>query len=170
MNRVEQIKTYLTIAEREEKKSSLNYWEASRLIWEEVTAGTSRRSLATSIGKSHTHVRYMFNAWDMVGRKDGLPIEQLPNFNTVYNSAEIRGDYDPDGGDGGDDEERQGSHRRRGQEPEDYSAHGLVMQAANSLDALHRNKAYIPLLTDEDKTLIRELMPVLRALIHDIGR
>jgi hypothetical protein len=164
MNRIEEIKRQLAAAEQNEKKASHSYWRAAELVWEEVTAGTSRRSLATEIGKSHTHVRYMFNCWDMVGRK----IEgDLPNFNTVYNSAEVRGDHDPDGGEDG---EREGSHRRKGHEPDDYSAHGLVMQASNSIDALARNRAFWALLTDDDIALLRELQPVIRALIRDIGR
>ena len=165
MNRIEEIKSYLKAAEREERKSSHSYWRAAELIWEEVTAGTSRRALATEIGKSHTHVRYMYNCWDMVGRK----IEgDLPNFNTVYNSAEIRGEHDPDG-DGGDGGDREGGHRRRGQEPEDYSAHGLVMQASNAIDALARNRAFHQLLTPDDIAVLRELQPIIRALLRDLG-
>lgn len=170
MERIEEIRKHEAIADRQEHLTSMHRWMAAELIWEEVTSGTSRRELATEIGKSHTHVRYMFNCWDMVGRKmiDGVKSHtDLPNFNTVYNSAEVRGEHDPDGGEEG---EREGSHRRKGQEPDDYSAHGLVMAASNSVDALARNRAYWPLLTDDDIAVLRELMPVIRALIRDIGR
>lgn len=162
MGRIEEIKRLEKIADRHDKASSDHRWQAAELIWEEVTEGTSRRELAESIGKSHTHVRYMFNAWDMVGRKiDG----DLPDFNQVYNSNEIRGTSEPgelEGGTGGGD---------RSREPgPDYTAHGHVVSAANAIDALARNRAFWPLLTDDDIAIIRELPDIIDGLLRDIGR
>jgi hypothetical protein len=171
LDRVEEIKRHEAIADREDERTSGHRWEAARLIWEEITeSGTSRRALADQIGKSHTHVRYMFNCWDIVGRK--LVVSEgsssLPNFNTVYTSEEIR--ESPEG----NAEDEQGHKARRGrysdQDQVDYTAHGLVVQASNAIDSLRRNPAYWPLLTDDDMGLLRELPAASRDLLREIAR
>jgi hypothetical protein len=168
MDRIAEIKRHLAKADGDEAVISVHRWAASKLIWEEVQAGTSRRGLADSIGKSHTHVRYMYNCWDIVGRKlavSGGP-DSLPNFQTIYASDEIRGEADE--GDG-----QTGSGKRKRHQPDeqmDYTTHGLVMQAANAIDALARNKAHHPLLTDDDLELLRAIPPTVRALLRESSR
>jgi hypothetical protein len=43
------------------------------------------------------------------------------------------------------------------------------MQASNAIDALARNRAFHSLLTPDDIALIRELPPIIRALLRDLG-
>jgi hypothetical protein len=170
LDRVEEIKRHEAIADREDSRTSEHRWEAARLIWEEITeAGTSRRALADQIGKSHTHVRYMFNCWDIVGRK--LVVSggsgSLPNFNTVYTSEEIRESHD-------ENIDEHGAKARRGRysdgdQSPSYAAHDLVVQAVNAIDSLTRNPPYWPLLTDDDMDLLRGLPAASRALLKDIA-
>jgi len=160
-DRVAEIKRHLAAAEGPDRDASIHMWEAARLIWEEIDSGKSRRALGQEIGKSHTHVRYMFNCWDIVGRKIGGKPEDLPQFSEVYHSTEVRGEPSEGSGDG------QGNKRRR--EPPDHTAHGLVMSASESIDGLARNPPYWVLLTEEDWTVLRELPAVIDALIADAG-
>jgi hypothetical protein len=165
MDRIEQIKKHLSIADGEEKSVNHHRWEASRLIWEEIEEGASRRELGKAIGKSHTHVRYMYNCWAIVGSK--LPESQRPSFQDTYMSPEVRGEN-------GEDEERDrsgsGDRKRDRREPEgDYTAHGQVNAAWGAIDALQRNKAYHQLLTEEDIDRIRQLPSMIRALLREIG-
>lgn len=169
MDRIEQIKHHLQVADGDEATVSKHRWMASELIWLEVNDGKSRRALAEEIGKSHTHVRYMFNCWDMVGRKLAVSghVDSFPNFQAIYASSEIRGESDPEpDGHGGDRKRRKGGEDSGA----DYTAHGLVVTAANSLDALARNRAYWPLLTEDDLAVLRTICPTVRALLRDSGR
>lgn len=164
MDRVGQIIEHEAIADRNDATTSEHKWIAAQLIWEEVTEGASRRELGRQIGKSHTHVRYMFNCWDLVGRKlGGLDADGgLPSFNEIYNSVEVRGDPGEGSGQSG------GKHRRR--EPEDHSAHGLVMAASGAISELSDNPAFWAVMTDEDWAIIRELPAVIEAFLRDSGR
>jgi len=164
MDRVEEIRKHEAIADRNDATTSEHRWIAAQLIWEEVNEGKSRRQLGQERGKSHTHVRYMFNCWDLVGRKlGGLDADGgLPSFNEIYNSVEVRGD--PGEGSG------KGSAGGRHREPEDHSAHGLVMTASGAISEIADNPAFWAVMTDEDWIIIRELPAVIRALLRDSGR
>lgn len=160
--RIEKIKHHLAAAEGPDRQASHHLWVASQLIWEEVEAGTSRRQLAQEIGKSHTHVRYMYNCWDLVGRKvmtGAADTEALPSFNEVYHSTEVRGDSDQGSGDG----------KRREREVDDHSAHGLTSRAATAINELASNPAFWPLMTEEDWMVIREIPAVIRSMIRESG-
>jgi hypothetical protein len=166
-DRIEEIKRCLLVAEGDEHVASVHRWKAARLIYDEVRSGTSRRELGSRIGKSHTHVRYMYNCWDIVGRKlqvSGSP-DTLPNFQAIYMSDEVRGDSgeEPDGGKTGSRRERR---RRREDSALDTSAHGLVKSAAVAVNAIAQNPAYWPLLTDEDIEILRAIPPAVRAILH----
>lgn len=169
MDRVAEIKRHEAIADRDDAKTSEHRWKAAELIWAEITDGKSRRALAGEIGKSHTHVRYMFNCWDMVGRKLVVSggASALPNFNTIYTSEEVRESAE-------ENVEEAGHKARRGrysdQDQTDYSASGLVAQAYEAIGSLRRNPAYWPLLTEDDRTRLRELPGSIRALIRDSSR
>jgi hypothetical protein len=165
LSRITEIIKHESIADRNDHFTSQHRWAAAQLIWEEIDEGNSRRGLAQEIGKSHTHVRYMYNCWDIVGRKlelDGEVVHsKLPNFNDVYHSVEVRGDPESSAeGDGGS---------RKLREAPDHTAHGHVMAAASAIDALLRNPAYWPLLTDDDWVIIRELPAVIDGLLTDSG-
>jgi len=160
--RVAEIKSHLEAAEVPNREASTHMWIAARLIWEEVESGKSRRALGDEIGKSHTHVRYMYNCWSVVGlAHPGTKPEDLPPFNEVYHSTEVRGDPEsaPEGEAG----------QRKRPEPPDHTAHGHVMAAAEAIDALLRNPAYWPLLTNDDWVILRELPAVIDGLLTDSG-
>lgn len=162
-DRIEEIKYHLAAAEGPDRQSSHHMWVAAQLIWEEIEEGKSRRQLAQEIGKSHTHVRYMYNCWDLVGRKvmtGEADTEALPNFNEVYHSTEVRGDPDEQG---------RGEGKRRERELDDHSAHGLAMKAASVINELASNPAFWPLMTEEDWMVIRELPAVIRSMLRESG-
>jgi hypothetical protein len=156
MDRIDRIKALLAEVDQPEAEASAKRWIASRLIWEEVSEGTSRRELAEKIGKSHTHVRYMFNCWEMVGRKLGVSgeAEGLPPFQEIYMSAEVRG---------APEEERRMPPPQPEQQPErdwsvgaepataPYTAAGFIATAEQAIQALADNTAFWPLFTAEDK-------------------
>jgi hypothetical protein len=107
----------------------------------------------------------MQKCWKLVGQvqyeafKDDFA--QYPNFTTIYQSDEIRGEGDQDKG---------GDRKRSGHDQEDFSAHGLTVAASNAVGSLADNPAFWPLLTDEDIEMLRETKDALRALIRDVGR
>lgn len=76
-----------------ERQADDAQWEAARLIAAELDDGKSQRQLAREIGKTHTHVRYMALAWEW---KLKFPPYELPPFNEVYNSSEVRGSRQPE--------------------------------------------------------------------------
>jgi len=158
--RIAAIKQHLEAAEVPNKLASFHMWSAAMLMWEEVDNGKSRSALGREIGKSHTHVRYMYNCWDVVGRKLGGKIEDLPPFNEVYHSTEVRGDP----------ESAPESTERQRREAPDHTAHGQVMAAANALNALATNPAYWPLLDDGDWMILSELPAVIESILRDAGR
>jgi len=167
VDRIAEIKHHLAEADGDEATVSVHRWAAARLIYEEVQSGTSRRALAEQVGKSHTHIRYMYNCWDIVGRKLQVSGSEksLPNFQAIYASDEIRGMEDG--------EEQKGSGDRRRKRPDDensYTTHGLVVQAATAIDALARNKTHHSLLTEDDLKLLRAIPPTVRALLRESGR
>lgn len=167
MDTVEAIIEHLKLADGDESEVSYHRWEASRLIWEEIKAGKSRRGLAGDIGKSHTHVRYMFNCWELVGRKlEVSDPHELPNFQEIYMSSEVRGEPDNNPG----DDKRDRRNRREPDPEDDVSAHGLTLRAANALDTLNRNEAFWPLLTDDDVAVLREAGASLGSILAGIGR
>jgi hypothetical protein len=173
--RTERIIRLESEADRKDSHTSELRWEASQLIWEEVSEGTSRRGLAQLIGKSHTHVRYMFNCWEVAGRKLRVSgdMNSLPNFQTIYMSAEVRGDYDPDGADdGGKDRarDRKKGKGRDGEPERDYTASGLVATAANAVNSLAKNRAYWALLSEDELTVLRAIPPTVRGILRESGR
>jgi hypothetical protein len=162
VNRIEEIKKHLSIADEEEISVSDHRWEAARLIWEEIEeSGISFRRLGDEVGKSHSHVRYMYRTWDLIGSR--LPSNALPNFNTSYNSPEVRGETA--------DEDSQ--ERRRslggGNERGDWSTSGLVNQASNAIDALYRNRAHWSTLTDLDIERLEEIPGRIRRIVRASG-
>jgi hypothetical protein len=169
MDRIAEIKRCLLVADGDEKIVSKHRWKAAKLIWEEVKDGKSRRELGEEIGKSHTHVRFMYNCWDMVGRKllVSAGLDSLPNFQAIYTSDEVRGTSDSD-----EHKEGSGSRKREpGKDPRsEYTAHGLVVQADNAIDALLRSPAYHQLISDEDIVILRKLPAEIRSLIRKCGR
>ena len=160
MTRIEQIKKLLAMADEEELSVSEHRWEASRLIWEEIEDGATQRGLAKEIGKSHTHVRYMYNTWNLIGQR--LPADALPNFNTAYNSPEVRGEAADEEDSGSGDRRRRGLDGNRG----DYSTSGLVLQAVNAIDALARNPAHWETITEEELARLEEIPARIRRIVR----
>jgi hypothetical protein len=101
----------------------------------------------------------MFNCWDLVGMKLSLPHDQLPNFNTVYNSTEVRGDIGDEGEDAGD------RRRRNEYGGDDHSAHGIIMGMAS----LVGSPSYADLIRDDDWVILSELPGQIRRFCRDHG-
>jgi hypothetical protein len=107
----------------------------------------------------------MKKCWEIVGQvqyeafKDDYAA--YPNFTTIYQSDEVRGDGDGDKG---------GDRRQKGHAPDDSSPHGLAQAAADAIEALATDRSLWRHLTDDDIELLRDTKDKLRVLIRDIGR
>jgi hypothetical protein len=156
MNRVSEIIRLEKLAAGNDTKASEIWWEAAYLIWQEIQAGKQQKVLAEEIGKSRTHVCWMNKCWELASI-----MVARPPFMEMYHSAEVRGEsamIDQTGA------------GRKPREVDDHSGHGLVSKAAEALGELSANPAYWPLMTEDDWTVIRELIPVIRSLLRDSGR
>ena len=156
-------------AAQTEKASSADRWRAAQLIHGQLEHKTFRKlseDIKTAGGKgSIGHLERMKKCWEIVGSvqweafKDDFA--QYPNFTTIYQSDEIRGEGEGDKG---------GDRKRKGSDQEDFSAHCLAQAASDAVASLAENPAFWPLLTDEDLEMLRETKDTLRALIRDVGR
>lgn len=156
-------------AAQTEKASSGDRWRAAQLIHGQLAHKTFRQlsqDIKEAGGKgSIGHLERMKKCWEIVGSvqweafKDDFA--QYPNFTNIYQSDEIRGENPEDKG---------GDRKRKPNDHEDFSAHGLALAASNAVASLVENPAFWPLLTDEDVELLRETKDTLRVLIRDIGR
>ena len=182
MSAIEEIKTHLSAADGESVTASTHRWEAARLIWETIKTGESQRSIAEQVGKSHTHIRYMYNCWEMVGRKLRVSgSEDLPDFQSVYNSDEVRG-YKPKAEDKAvpeakaegstpttDREPREGTSTADRQPEEDSDrprgASGLVSQAQKNIAELYDHRSYWQLLSGEDKINLEDIARKIRHML-----
>lgn len=160
MDKIEEIRSHLSAADGKGATVSGHRWKAAQLIWEVVNGGESKRGLAEQIGKSHTHVNYMYKCWDLVGRK--LVVsgpEDMPDFQTVYTSEEVRGESAsksvPDSAGGGDREPRErksaADREPRDDESHNVTASELVRRAAEAIGTIRDNEAFWVLLTTEDR-------------------
>jgi hypothetical protein len=86
-NRVKQIIYHEREARRLQAETDEHQWIAARLISEELETGKAKAQLGREIHKTEAHVRYMARC-----HKAKLKFgSDLPPFNTVYNSPEVRG-------------------------------------------------------------------------------
>jgi hypothetical protein len=164
MDRIAEIKSHLRVAEDNEHKASEHFWEAARLIWEEVNDGTSRRELARALGKSHTHIRYLYNCWEMVGAK----ADNLPPFNAVYNSDEVRG-RDEEEEEGQSQTASRGARNLKPDHDPDRSVHHLIGIAASNINEVRHRRDISKVITEDDITVLQGVLDDIRALLRDIA-
>jgi hypothetical protein len=156
-------------AAKTEKASSADRWHAAKLIFDQLVH-KSFRQLSQDIkehgGKgSIGHLERMNKCWKLVGQvqyeafKDDYAA--YPNFTTISQSDEVRGESDGDKG---------GDRRHSGNAPDDTSAHGLAQSAADAIEALVTDRSLWRQLTTDDIELLRDAKDKLRVLIRDIGR
>ncbi len=179
MDTIAEIRRHLSIAEGDQKTVSGHRWEAARLIWETVMAGQSRREIAEQVGKSHTHINLMYKCWDLAGRQftTSSP-ENLPDFNAIYHSAEIRDSQRTEpgrrrpGGDSDAGDELIGAernrHPREAPEP-DNTAHGRVVAADRALRSLAENDGLDIGLSEDDAGTLRAMIPLIRRILARRG-
>jgi hypothetical protein len=94
MDRIRRIIELENLSSSRNLATSGEKWEASRLIWEEVTAGKTKTELGREINKTAMHVLFMYRCWDIVVVQSGLSYGDygsLPSFYAIYNSPEVRG-------------------------------------------------------------------------------
>jgi len=175
MDRIAEIVQLEGMASANREDRSASRWKAAKLIWEELqeksfTQLSQEIKLAGGSG-SIGHLTYASRSWEITVVKSGLKfnsLKSLPNFNTIYNSDDIRRPEDRKRRDVGDGSDRK---REPGKDPRsEYTAHGLVVQADNAIDALLRSPAYHQLISDEDIVILRKLPAEIRSLIRKCGR
>ncbi len=156
-------------AAKADKNVSSDRWRAAQLIHGQLQHKTFRQlsqDIKEAGGKgSIGHLERMKKCWDVVGQvqyeafKDDFA--QYPNFTTIYQSDEVRGEREGDKG---------GDRRHSGNAPDDSSAHGLAQAAADAIEALATDRSLWRQLTADDIELLRDAKDKLRVLIRDIGR
>jgi hypothetical protein len=165
MNRIDEIVSLESGADQPESEASRKRWRAAQLIWEEVEEGTSRRALADAIGKSHTHVRYMYNCWDKAGRY--IAGDAYPSFQEIYMSTEVRGE--PEDSPAAAEQPAKPSKRDIWVQPdEDRSedaGHTWITAANEAVGTLYDHPAFWGLLTDEELAVLRTLIPKIQKIV-----
>jgi len=173
MDRIAEIKDLEFQAEKPENEVSTLRWKAARLIWQEVEAGTSRRGLADEIGKSHTHVRFMYKCWDIVGKnfesETDVSWGNLPPFQSIYNSTEVRGEPEPvtTGTGGSASTSGAATVTSRGRTP--GAAHAerdrsWIEIANEALQRITEHPAFWPLLKDSELDMLRSFIPKIQMI------
>lgn len=165
MDKIAEIRHLEAEADKTDTGISTYRWRAAQLIHEVVSDGTSRRGLADDIGKSHTHVNYMFKCWDLVGAKmfPSVPIEQLPAFQTVYMSTEVRGEPAAEAVQTGGGEAR--GYTGRGRQPKESDEPKTWIEIANeALAHLTDHPAFWPLFKDEERELLASFIPKIKKI------
>lgn len=156
-------------AAKTEKASSADRWRAAQLIHGQLVHKTFRQlsaDIKAAGGKgSIGHLERMKKCWEVVGSvqweafKDDFA--QYPNFTTIYQSDEVRGE-NPEG--------KGGDRQHKGNAPEDFSADGLAETAANAIDSIVRNPAIRDNLTDSGMEMLRQAYDQLRRFWRESSR
>ena len=172
MNRIQEIVALQKEAEISEKLASVKRWRESKLIWEELADKTYRQLSgeikAAGGSGSLRHLTLMFRCYQFVVVDHGLEdtaFTELPKFNTIYHSDEVRGESDQKESDTGSSPER-----KRGHDREDFSADGLAETAANAIDSIVRNPAIRDNLTDSGMEMLRQAYDQLRRFWRESSR
>src|SRR5215469_4850263 len=148
-----------------DKDSSANRWRAAQLIFGQLQHRTFRelsQAIKEHGGKgSIGHLERMNKCWKLVGAiqwetfKDDYAA--YPNFTTIYQSDEVRGDGDQSAGTG------------RQREPEATTGSSLVKAMNAAANELVGTRGYWRQLTDGDIRLLQDTMDKIGVLIERIG-
>jgi hypothetical protein len=128
-------------ASKPESAASAVRWETARLYWEEYRAGTPQKDIAEKVGKSRPHVCYMVKCWEICGRKI---TGDLPDFQTIYRSPEVRG-QSADISDPG----------RGSSEPRERKADDIHSQTAQFTGLAPAIAAGMPALSERERRAVR---------------
>jgi hypothetical protein len=157
--RIREIIALLRQAEHDGTTQSEYNWRASRLIWEEVQAGTKQVDLAQQIGKSQSHVTRLKKCWQIFVIDPGVEFScyaDLGSFYEAYNSPEVHGESQRrNERNRGDYGQGPGGKNSRSSEDEDFSADGLIKRSYTALSILANNPAFWPLLTKEGHNMLQ---------------
>ena len=154
MDRIADIIAHEKAAEKDDATVSAHRWAASKLMWEEVRAGRTKSEIGVAIRKSRQHVAFMVKCWEIVGRNYGsADYSTYPNFGTVYQSTEVRGQSARNRGSG----KRKQPQDSDEQEDRPENAATWVATADASLDMLGANPSAWAFLGTEDMDTLRGL-------------
>lgn len=144
-------------------EASVIKWREAWLIWEEKNLSNKTfQAISDAIkeqggkGSSLGYLSRMERCWrSMIEHgMDGWAPEQLPDFNDTYRSEEIQ--------EGSPDRKRRAG-RAGGEQPDDHTAHGIIMGMAT----LAGNPGtYAPLISDEDWAILAELPDQIRLFLR----
>jgi hypothetical protein len=108
MDRIARIIELESAAAKPEQVASATRWRIAKLYWEEHNSGTTQAEIAERVGKSRPHVSYMVKCWEVCGRLFSGRLSAFPDFQSIYRSAEVRGQSaEPTGRGNGGNERRQ---------------------------------------------------------------
>jgi hypothetical protein len=152
-------------ATQTEKASSADRWHAAHLIarqLETVTYRTLSQAIKEHGGKgSIGHLERMAKCWKLVGETQyaafGDNYGAYPNFTTIYQSDEVRGDGDQSAGSG------------RQREPEQTTGSSLVKAMNAAANELVGTRGYWRQLTDADVRLLQDTLDKIGVLIDRVG-
>jgi hypothetical protein len=157
--RIREIIALLRQAEHDGTTQSEYNWRASRLIWEEVQAGTKQVDLAQQIGKSQSHVTRLKKCWQIFVINPGVEFScyaDLGSFYEAYNSPEVHGESQRrNERNRGDYGQGPGGKNSRSSEDDDFSGHGLVARAYTAISILSNNPGFWDVLGEEDWIMLK---------------
>ena len=160
-------------------QASTKKWAEAKLIWEEHDGGKSFPILSEDIkaaggrGSSLGYLSRMERCWRFFVIDPGIVFQdfaELGDFQEAYRSETIQqGKPDREQRERKPQASKANGHGKDKQQDADFSAHGLVDKAEDSLSKLARNPAFWSLLTEEDRGRIQALCPLLDTIMAGIA-
>lgn len=154
MDRVTDIIEHEKAADATASTESAHRWRAAHLIFQEIEDGQTKTALGELIGKSKTHVLYMYRCWERVGRKfPDTPLGELPVFSKIYSSTEVRGEPEKV-------RERQSGKRdttAQDSQPDKFSAAAWVLAIDEAVTLLGRHRVTWDSLEPSDIAVLKRI-------------
>jgi len=163
MDRIRRIIRHEAAADRDDTAISRHRWQAAQLIWEELQTGTTMTALGEAIGRSRQHVLYASRCWELAGQS--YDEGDLPPFNTIYHSVEVRGSQHPPVI--GDQPAREQPITQDQVGP--HTAHAWVEQASEAVRSLTEHQATWPFLDANDIATLANLPNRIQAIVDQLA-
>jgi len=155
-------------AAQTEKASSADRWHAAYLIARQLDQKTFRQlsaEIKAAGGKgSIGHLERMQKCWKLVGAMQYEAIKEdygsYPNFTSIYQSDEVRGE---------NDESKGGDRGHGSRDKDEITAHSLVDTAADAIGTLRQNRTFWKDLSGGDIQRLNATRDGIRALLRELA-